>query len=164
MSEPEDPEVLAMRERAERVMARRAQERAEASRAAPAADAEEKPRKGGRRWYHWVIDGALVVFAIYFVKTRFFDKKPEASPPAQVTAPKPSASTSASAAASAVPSVMTKSSAELRLGPGQPFAAVETVPPNTAVEVLEISKEGFVKVKVPSGKSGWVPSDSIVTH
>jgi hypothetical protein len=163
MSEPEDPEVIAMRERAERVMARRAQERAEASRAAPAADAEDKPRKGGRRWYHWVIDGALVVFAIYFVKTRFFDKKPAPAAPATVTTVA-STSASASAAASAVPSVMTKSSAELRLGPGQPFAAVETVPPMTAVEVLEVSKEGFVKVKVPSGKTGWVPSDSIVTH
>lgn len=158
MTEPEDPEVVAMRERAERVMARRAQERAEAARAAPARDAEEAPRKGGRRWYHWVIDGALVLFAIYFVKTRFFDKKPEA-PTAQ--APAPSSSVSGSAAASAATSVVTKASAEVRLGPGQPFAVAETVPPQTVVEVLEPPKNGFVKVKVPSGKTGFVAADAL---
>jgi hypothetical protein len=37
----------------------------------------------------------------------------------------------------------------------------ETVPPQTAVEVLEPPKNGFVKVKVPSGKSGFVPADAL---
>ncbi|MGZ3456634.1 MAG: SH3 domain-containing protein, partial [Polyangiales bacterium] len=132
--------------------------RAEASRTAGTAEDEPKAKKGGRRWYHWVFDGALLAFAVYFVKVRFFSKEPEAP-----AAKAPVASVSASASASAAPSVMTKASAEVRLGPGQPFAVVETVPPNTAVEVLEVSTGGFVKIKVPSGKTGWVPSDSIVT-
>jgi uncharacterized protein YgiM (DUF1202 family) len=41
------------------------------------------------------------------------------------------------------------------------FATVESIPPNTRVEVLEVSSAGFVKVSTPTGKSGWVPSDSI---
>ena len=94
MTEPEDPEVIAMRERAERVMAQRAAKRTES---APADEDEpkRKKKKKGKQWYEWVFDIALFAIAGYFIKTRFFDKQPE--PPA----PAPAAHASASAIGSA---------------------------------------------------------------
>jgi hypothetical protein len=150
MSEPEDPEVLAMRERAERVMAARAKKRDEAARAEEAAP---PPKKAGRRWYQWVIDGALFVMVAYLIKTRFLDKQAEPAP----TPP------AARASASAAPSVRTLASAEVRAAPATSESVVETVAPETALEVLELSSAGFIKVKTPSGKSGWVPVTAIAT-
>jgi len=152
MTEPEDPEVVAMRERADRVMAKRASKRAEA--AAEEEAAPKKKKKGGKRWYEWVFDIALFAVAGYFIKTRFFDKQPE--PPAPPAA-------SAHASASAVPSVVTRSSAPMRAAPAASDGVVDTLPPNTAVEVLELSPTGFVKVKTASGKEGWVAAGDVVT-
>ncbi len=152
MSEPEDPEVLAMRERAERVLAERAKKRAESPR-----DEEEnapKTKKKGRQWYHWVIDGALFLLLAYIIKTRFFDKPAE--PPA------PPAAT-AKASASAAPNVVTRGSAELRANPAPSEAVIDTLPPNTVIEVLELSPAGFMKVKTASGKTGWVPATAVAT-
>lgn len=150
MTEPEDPEVVAMRERAERVMARRAKERAEV-----ATDESEpkKKKKKGRQWYHWVFDTALFLLAAYLIKTRFFDKQPE--PPAPAAAP--------SAPASAAPRVVTRASADLLEGPAPSAARVEALPPNTAVEVVELSSAGYMKVKTATGKVGWVPAGSVAT-
>lgn len=150
MSDPEDPEVVAMRERAERVMARRAKERTETSQA---ADTEQPKKAKGRRWYNWVIDGALFLAIAYMVKTRFLDKQPE--PPA----PTPAARASSSAA----PTAKTRASAEVRSAPGQPSDLLETLPPQAPVEVLELSNAGFLRVKTASGKVGWVAAASIAT-
>ena len=149
----DDAEVVAMRERAEKVAARRAKERAEGLRK---DDDEEAPKKKSkkRRWYHNVIDAALVVLVIYMIKTRFFDKPKQ---PPQTPAPMAKSST----AASASPGVMTKASADVFEGSVQPSAKLETLAPNTKVEVLELSNSGFMKVKTPSGKVGWIAAANV---
>jgi hypothetical protein len=150
MTDTEDPEVVAIRERAERVMARRAKERAEAT--AP-EEGEKKKKKKGRQWYHTVFDVCLFLLAAYLIKTKFFDKQAEPAAPAA----------SASASPSAAPRVVTRASANLMESPSAAASVVEALPPSTPVEVLELSTAGFMKVKAPSGKTGFIPAASVQT-
>jgi hypothetical protein len=153
MAEPEeDAEVVAMRERAEKVAARRAKERAEGVR--PEKDDEPKKKSKKRRWYHNVIDAVLIALVIYMVKTRFFDKPKEPEP-------LPKGPSSPSASASAAPKVFTKASADVFENAQQPAAKLETLAPKTPVEVLELSNSGFMKVKTPSGKVGWIAAPNV---
>lgn len=148
----DDAEVVAMRERAEKVAARRAKERAEGLRPEADDDTGKKKKSKKRRWYHNVIDAALVVLVIYMVKTRFFDKPKE-------PAPLPKASVTPVA-----PSVRTKASADVFENSQQPSAKLESLAPNTPVEVLELSNSGFMKVKTPSGKIGWVAAANVASQ
>lgn len=156
MTEPDEQEPKPTQdtdERADGYLTKGAAERAK-KRAAERAAEEAATAKKGRRWYHNVIDIALVAAVAYFVKVRFFDKEPEPPPPASKPA--------ASAVASAAPSVMTRSSAEVRVDTSPSAALVETLPPRVMVEVLELSNKGFVKVKTASGKTGWVGASTVV--
>lgn len=155
MTDTEDPEVVAIRERAERVMARRAKERAEGAAAEPAEGSKKK--KKGRQWYHWVFDIGLFLLAAYLIKTRFFDKPP--APPA----PAPAAAPAASASASASPRVLTAGSANVLEAPSASASVVEALPKDAPLEVLELSSVGFMKVKTPSGKTGWIPAAVVTT-
>ncbi len=154
----EDPEVVAMRERAEQVMARRAKERAEVKRA---SDEDAPPeKKTGRRWYNWVIDGLLFGVAAYMIYTRFLQKKPE-PPPAT---PPTSVSASASPIDAAQASVVTRATTEVLEAPAPSSKIIETLPEKTRVEVLQLSPSGYLEVKTPSGKVGWVAASSVATQ
>lgn len=158
MTEPDDPEVLAMRERAERVAQRRANERA----TAPAVEESRAKPKKKRKWYHWVLDTALFLLVAYMVKTRFFDKPKEPAPlPKAATAP---ASSLPPSGPSSAASVVTRASADVLEAAASASPRVDTVAPNTALEVLEVSPAGFVKVKTPSGKSGWLPATAVISR
>jgi hypothetical protein len=153
--EPED-DIVKIREHADKVLARRA-----AARAAGKADAgdagdesDSKKKKKPRAWWSYLIDVALFAAAAYMIKVRFFTKEPEAPAPA------PAASQSASVA-TAAPSILTKAASEMRAGPGYHFGTVEALTAKTSVEVLEAPAAGWVKVKVPSGKTGFVPVETI---
>lgn len=154
--EPEEKDdeqaVAEMRERADKAIAKRAAAKA----AAAGTEDDEKKKKGKRRWYHNVIDVALVAAAAYLIKVRFFSKEPEAP------APSPSASTSQTvSAAPSAPGITTRASAEVRGGAGPMFGAVETLPPGAALELLEAPANGYVKVKTPSGKTGYLPVEAV---
>lgn len=143
-----------MRERAERVAQRRANERA----AAPAVEESRAKPKKKRQWYHWVLDTALFLLVAYMVKTRFFDKPKEPAPLSKgATAP-------ASSLPSSAASVVTRASADVLEAAASASPRVDTVAPNTALEVLEVSAAGFVKVKTPSGKSGWLPATAVISR
>ena len=150
----EEPTAEEIRDRAEKARARRAAERA--ARKADEAKVEEKAEsKKKRRWWNWVIDAALIGASVYLIKARFFSKEEQPAP-----SPKPSV-TAAAASASLAPAVSLKAGTELRGGAGPMFASVETIATPTTFETLEAPAAGWVKVKVPSGKIGWVPVDAI---
>lgn len=50
---------------------------------------------------------------------------------------------------------------EVRDGPGSKFSTVETISKNRKIAVSNLPTEGFFKVRTPSGKIGWIPSDSV---
>jgi uncharacterized protein YgiM (DUF1202 family) len=49
----------------------------------------------------------------------------------------------------------------VRAGPGVVYAPVESLSAKAPVDVVEVSKEGWAKVRLGSGKQGWVPVDAI---
>jgi hypothetical protein len=149
-TEGEERALAAVRERAEKAAVRR-----------PGAKKDEDedkrpPKDDRRRWYHWVIDAFLFGALAYLVYTRFIQKQPSA--PTE-TPPASSASASASARATGV----FVGPAEVRANAGMLFATVETLSAPTRVEVLSAPSAGWVKIKLPSGKEGFVSVDAIKT-
>lgn len=150
-TEGEERALAAVRERAERAAVRRPGAKKEEE--APA----KKEKDGPRRWYHWVIDALLFGALAYLIYTRFIAKQPAPQQPA------PAGSASASASASPRASGVFVGPAEVRANAGLLFATVETLTAPTRVEVLTAPSAGWVKVKLPSGKEGFVPVDAIRT-
>ena len=148
----EEPTADEMRERAEKARAKRAAERA--ARKADEAKVEEKAQtKKKRQWWSYLIDVALIGASAYLIWARFLRKEaPPDAPP-----PKPSTSISASVAQTKV----LKAGTDVRAGAGPMFASLETIGAPTPFDPLEAPAAGWVKVKVPSGKVGWVPVDAI---
>ncbi|MEO7096434.1 MAG: SH3 domain-containing protein [Polyangiales bacterium] len=150
----EEPTAEEMRERADRARAKRAAERA--ARKADETKAEEKKdAKGKRKWWNWLIDAVLIGASAYLIWARFIRKDP------QQDAPSPKPSTSVSASAFAPPTIALLAGTEVRAGAGPMFASIETVSTPSTFEKLEGPTAGWVKVKVPSGKIGWVPLEAI---
>jgi len=162
MAEEKDDEQVAaeMRERADKVLARRAAARAAGKSEASEDDSKKKGKKE-RRWYHWLIDIALFGMAAYLIWVRFIRKDPNQQPmPASSSSASSSASAGPSASGSSKP-IMAKAATEVRAGAGLAFGPIETLAAPTPVELLEAPANGWVKIKTPSGKTGFVPIDSI---
>ncbi len=149
----EDPTAEEIRERAEKARQKRVAERA-ARKAEEAAAAEKADKKGARKWWNWLIDAALIGAAAYLIYVRFLRKDPQQS---DAPSPRPSVSVSASAA----PQPVLKPGSELHGGPGPMFAPIESIVAPTTFEVVESPGKGWTRVKVPSGKIGWVTTESI---
>jgi cytoskeletal protein RodZ len=147
----EEPTAEEMRERADKAREKRAAERA-ARKAEEAAAEKKKDEKKPKKWWSYLIHVALVAVSAYLIWARFIRKEPEQAPE-----PKPSVSASASVA----PTIGLAAGTELRAGAGPMFAAVDTVASATTFEKVEGPNAGWMKVKVPSGKIGWVPMEAI---
>ncbi len=157
-SEGEERALAAVRERAERAALRRTAPKK------PAGDADDDKdddgKGGGRRWYHWILDAALLGAAAYLVYTRFIAKPPQlpdAAPAASASASGSGSSGAARAALSGVPIGAT----EVRSGPGMLYAPVENLGAPSRVQLLEGPTAGWVKVKTASSKEGWIPVGAI---
>ncbi len=151
--EGEERALAAVRDRAERAAARRAAPKK------PEAEVPKARDDGKRRWYHWILDAALLGAAAYLVYTRFLAKQPQ--PPAEHPAAmeSSSAASSARAAVSGVPITAT----EVRAGPGMLYAPVETLGGPSHVQLLEGPTAGWVKVRTAASKDGWIPIEAIGT-
>jgi cytoskeletal protein RodZ len=143
------PEQIA--ERAEKARQKRAAERA-ARKAEEVAAEKKKDEKKEKRWYSYLIDVALVAAAAYLIWARFLRKEDQPPP-----SPRPTVSASGSAAQT----IGLKSGTDLRAGAGPMFAIVETLAAPSSFEQVEGPTAGWMKVKLPSGKVGWVASDAI---
>lgn len=162
-SEGEERALAAVRERAERAAVRRAAPKKPAGdgdRGDDGADDGDGKGGGGRRWYHWVLDAALLGAAAYLVYTRFIAKPPQPPQEAASAASSSSGAASSSAARPALSGVPIGAT-EVRAGPGMLYAPVETLGAPSRVQLLEGPTAGWVKVKTASSKEGWIPVGAI---
>jgi hypothetical protein len=158
-SEGEERAMAAVRERAERAALRRVAPKKPASDASDDAD-DGDGKGGGRRWYHWVLDAALLGAAAYLVYTRFIAKPPQPPQEAASAASSSSGSAGTSGARPALSGVPIGAT-EVRAGPGMLYAPVETLGAPSRVQLLEGPTSGWVKVKTASSKEGWIPVGAI---
>lgn len=122
---------------------------------------QQRKQKDKRKWYHWVIDAALIVVLIYLVKTRFFSGKEKMVPAAPSAQPQASGETAPAPALSAqAPRVLVNPTRVLQ-GPGLQYAVSEVLSAPVRAELLEAPQAGWVKVKYGPKKEGWVTMDAV---
>jgi hypothetical protein len=159
-TEGEERALAAVRDRAERAAIRRAAPKKPVAEADDGDDGDGKGG-GGRRWYHWVLDAALLGAAAYLVYTRFIAKPPQQPDEAPSAASSSASSGSSSASARPALSGVPIGATEVRAGPGMLYAPVETLGAPSRVQLLEGPTAGWVKVKTASSKEGWIPVGAI---
>lgn len=125
------------------------------------AGQKRKQSKDKRRWYHWVIDAALLAVTVYLIKTRFFSDKHKMVPTEPSAQPQTSGESATPPPLSAQkPRVLVNPTRVLQ-GPGYQYAVAEVLSAPVRAEMLEAPEAGWVKVKYGPKKEGWVPMDAI---
>jgi len=125
------------------------------------AEQQRKQAKGKRKWYHWVIDAALLAVTIYLIKTRFFSDKQKMVPTEPTAQPQTSGESAPAPAVSAMNPRVVVNPTRVLQGPGYQFAVAEVLSAPVRAEMLEAPQAGWVKVKYGPKKEGWVTVDAV---